>query len=504
MNPRHRFAWMDLLWLAFLGGLAVLPPREDIIHKQLILIAIGVFQIFEHRFLDWFPERGRAYSVIIKILLGTMLVDHSGQIFSSYYLIYFVPVVTAAMYFDLWATLLWTGLTSAAYCSFVVWALSEYEVTAETITELAIRNSFFFLAAVVVNRFVTENREQAERYRELAETLAETNRRLEQAQEEARRSERLAALGQLSAGLAHELRNPLAVIKGSAETLTRKLSGADPITNEIAGYISSEVNRMNALVTRFLDFARPHQLQTHQEQIPPLLERALKAARDRWPDVKVEVERQFAADLPEITLDGDLIERVFTNLALNAYEAMGSSGGKLRVRPPPAPTAGAAWRSPSRIPARAFPPNCASRFLTPFSPPRKPAWGWGSRSCPRSWTTTAAQSGSRASRGKARASRCSCPREKPRPARREKINRASGREGIRGGDYGWNGSPPWGEYWVSTVSSGSAAEGTGTTPLKRIASGAYGPPYSLVLDSSSCLNIWPSSETPAKAPRVRA
>jgi signal transduction histidine kinase len=331
MHQRRSFAWMDLLWLAFLAGLAVLPPREDFIHKQLILIAIGVFQIFEHRFLRWIPERGRAYSVILKILLGSLLVDHTGGIFSSYYLIYFLPVVTAAMYFDLWATLLWTGLTSAAYCSFVVWALSEYEVTADTITELAIRNLFFFLAAVVVNRFVTENRQQAMRYRELAETLAETNRRLEQAQEEARRSERLVALGQLSAGLAHELRNPLAVIKGSAETLTRKLASSDPITNEIAGYISSEVNRMNALVTRFLDFARPHKLQQRKEAIPPLLERALKAARDRWPDLNVEVEQQFAADLPEVTLDGDLIERVFTNLALNAYEAMGSGGGRLRV-----------------------------------------------------------------------------------------------------------------------------------------------------------------------------
>jgi signal transduction histidine kinase len=99
----------------------------------------------------------------------------------------------------------------------------------------------------------------------------------------------------------------------------------------MAGYISSEVNRMNALVTRFLDFARPHKLEQRQEQIPPLIDRGLKAARDRWPDAKVEVERHFAADLPEVTLDSDLIERVFTNLALNAYEAMGPGGGKLRV-----------------------------------------------------------------------------------------------------------------------------------------------------------------------------
>ncbi|MGO8813493.1 MAG: sensor histidine kinase [Terriglobia bacterium] len=346
MDQRRSFAWMDLLWLAFLAGLAVLPPRADvIIHKQLILLAIGVFQIFEYRILQWVPERGRSYTVIVKILLGSLLVDHTGGINSPYYLIYFVPVVTAAMYFELWATLAWTMLTSMIYCTFVGWELLEnldpftgqpaVEVTADTITQLAIRSLFFFLAAVVVNRFVTENRKQVMRYRELAETLAETNRRLEQAQEDARRSERLAALGQLSGGLAHELRNPLAVIKGSAETLMRKLASSDPITTEMAGYISSEVNRMNALVTRFLDFARPHKLERQREQIPPLIERGLKAARDRWPEAKVEVERQFAIDLPQINLDPDLIERVFANLALNAYEAMGAKGGKLRVAAAP-------------------------------------------------------------------------------------------------------------------------------------------------------------------------
>jgi signal transduction histidine kinase len=321
---------MDLLWLAFLAALAPLPPNPEV-HKYPILLAIGAFQILEPQFLERFPERGSYYSVLLKISLSSLLLDHTGGILSSYYLIYFLPVVTAAMYFNVWASLAWTALTSAVYCSFVVWALAEYEIVPETVTELAIRVLFFFLATIIVNPFVTENREQARRYRELAETLAETNRRLEQAQEEARRSERLAALGQLSAGLAHELRNPLAVIKGSAETLTHKLSGSDPITNEIAGYISSEANRMNALVTRFLDFARPHQLERHKEQIPPLLERALKAARDRWPDAQVEVERQFAPDLPKVTLDGNLMEQVFTNLVLNAYEAMGSGGGKLRV-----------------------------------------------------------------------------------------------------------------------------------------------------------------------------
>jgi len=124
----------------------------------------------------------------------------------------------------------------------------------------------------------------------------------------------------------------LAVIKGSAETLTRRLQSADPLTTEVAGYISSEVNRLNTIVTRFLNFARPLKLERRPTQIPPLLGRALKVACDRWPEAKVKVAQQYSENLPEISVDPDLCEQAFTNLVLNAYEAMTDTGGRLTLR----------------------------------------------------------------------------------------------------------------------------------------------------------------------------
>jgi two-component system, NtrC family, sensor histidine kinase HydH len=329
---RRRFISLDILWLAFLAGLAALRTQDEY-HKQLILLAIGLFQVFEHRFLGLVPRRGKAYSVLIKIGLATLLVVHTGGITSgySYYLIYCLPVATAAMFYGIWATLGWTALASLAYCSNLIPVLAKYEVTASGATELAIRNLFLFLVAILVNRFVTESHEQSERYRLLAEELAETNRRLELAQAEARRSERLAALGQLSAGLAHEIRNPLGVIKGAAETLGRKLAGGDETVREMAEYISSEVNRLNSLVSRFLDFARPLRVVKHPEAVVPLVEQALAAAHERWPESKIEVERQYENSLPAVPLDAELAEQVFTNLIFNAYEAMGLQDGKLQI-----------------------------------------------------------------------------------------------------------------------------------------------------------------------------
>jgi len=330
---RSRINWMDVLLLGFLAGLALVPPVKEV-HKQEILLAFGVLQLGERFLIERLPRRGAAYLVLLKIALATLLIDHTGEISinSSYWPIYFLPAVTAAEYFGPWATLGWTTLACAAYCSYLWEALQEFEIGVEGYSQLAIRILFIFLPAMVVNRFVVEIRRQTKRYQELAETLAETNRRLKEAQDEARRSERLAALGQLSAGLAHEIRNPLGVIKGSAEMLTQKLADSNPLATELAGYISTETNRLSALVTRFLDFARPLHADLTPSNISAVLDRALNDVAQFWKGAPVKIEKQYQSSLPQVPLDEALCEQAFVNLVQNAYDAMSANGGgELRV-----------------------------------------------------------------------------------------------------------------------------------------------------------------------------
>ena len=370
---------IDLLSLAFLGGLALLPPILEW-HKQLTLLAIGLFQILESRLIARLPRSGRAYSVLVKIALATLLIAHTGEIGinSSYYPVYYLPVVTAAIYFTPGATLLWTALTSLAYCSFLIPALEDYELTATGGSVLAIRILFFFFAAMLVNRFVMENRRQMEKYRELSESLSEANRQLRNVEAEKRRSERLAALGQLSAGLAHEIRNPLGVIKGSAEMLKQKVQDTQPLASELAGYISTEVDRVNSLVARFLDFARPSRLELHEQRISEIVDRALEAARAQFPDAAVKVERIYAADLPPIAADAQLCEQVFVNLITNAYQAMNGADGFLRLEIAPDAASGERGVTVSvEDSGPGVPPELQGRIFDPFFTSKKSGVGLG-------------------------------------------------------------------------------------------------------------------------------
>jgi two-component system, NtrC family, sensor histidine kinase HydH len=333
-EQRPNLKWMDLLWLLFLVGLALIPPVKEI-HKQLLLLAFGITQLLEGWVIAQVPKRGAAYIVLVKIGLAALMINHTGEISinSSYWPIYFLPIVTAGQYFSPWGTLFWTTLASASYCAYLFDPeIRQFEISVEAYWLLAIRVLFFYLAGMLVNRFALEIKRQTQRYQELASTLAETNRRLEQAQADARRSERLAALGQLSAGLAHEIRNPLGVIKGSAEMLTQKIAQSNPLATELAGYILSETNRLSALVTRFLDFARPLHADLTPRPITEVLERAFNDVAQFWKGGgPVTIEKKYEDALPQVAIDEGLCEQAFVNIIQNAYDAMGTNGGIVRV-----------------------------------------------------------------------------------------------------------------------------------------------------------------------------
>jgi nitrogen-specific signal transduction histidine kinase len=113
--------------------------------------------------------------------------------------------------------------------------------------------------------------------------------------------------------------------------LNQKLATADPLSAELAGYISSEVNRLSALVSRFLDFARPLHAHTSPQEVTSVMDRVLKTVADQWKGGPVRVTKNYAPDLPLAMVDEGLCEQVFVNLIQNAYEAMGEKGGELEV-----------------------------------------------------------------------------------------------------------------------------------------------------------------------------
>jgi two-component system sensor histidine kinase HydH len=296
-----------------------------------LILLIGALQITEARFIRLDTQRGKILWNIGKLVAGYLLIGYTGGIQSGYYLVLLFPVISAAVTLGVFSTLAFTAVSCATYLSFLLPPYIDWgqtDIHEEAIAELIRRVLFIGIAGVLANGFALVLREQSRRYQLLAEQLSETNRNLKNAEAQVRRSERLAALGQLTAGLAHELRNPLGTIKGSADMLEQNLPHGDAIARELAGFISSEVDRTNSLVSRFLDFARPLELRLAEANLGDLLRRAAAAAaRDAEAHrVRIEIE----GDPILFDFDAELLERVFVNLILNAVQAS-SAGGSVRV-----------------------------------------------------------------------------------------------------------------------------------------------------------------------------
>ena len=136
--------------------------------------------------------------------------------------------------------------------------------------------------------------------------------------------QRLAALGEMAAGLAHEIRNPLAGLKGAAQYLQEEPVSAD--AREMLQVIVDEAHRLDGVVRQFLDYARPYRLDLQRSTANAWVARALGLLRADPKAARMRIEESLDPDLPETALDGARITQVLLNLLQNAVEATGGEG----------------------------------------------------------------------------------------------------------------------------------------------------------------------------------
>lgn len=148
---------------------------------------------------------------------------------------------------------------------------------------------------------------------------------IEQGEEQERLKDRLAALGHMAAGLAHEIRNPLGNIGTTASLLKRKLSGNDSGIIALDNIVQ-EVRRLNHTVTQCLEYAKPLHLRPRPVDLPVLLAEALQEVRAKWPSARVEVKESHDSRVSGLRADGIQLRQVLHNLISNAFDAMGGRG----------------------------------------------------------------------------------------------------------------------------------------------------------------------------------
>jgi two-component system sensor histidine kinase HydH len=242
--------------------------------------------------------------------------------------LYYIPIVLGGLWFALRGGLGTSIVVSILYAPHVVFQWGNMPAAKpEQYLEILLYNVIGFLTGFLSQR----ERTQKERYQAAVGHLEKSYAQLkEQAdlileiEEQLRRADRLSALGELSAGMAHEIRNPLGSIRGTAEILQDGIEPSDP-RYEFTRILIKEVDRLNRVVQNFLDFARPAEKERSAVDVGLLLREVLTLTRlhAQKNGVKIELE---VGETPPVQANPEQIKQAFLNLILNALQAMPDGG----------------------------------------------------------------------------------------------------------------------------------------------------------------------------------
>jgi len=245
-----------------------------------------------------------------------------------YQRLYYIPIIAAALLFGLRGGLAASIFTTVVYSPhiFLHWQHGHFDYSINQYAEIVIFNLVGGVMGALGDR-LKQARERAERS---AEERQKAYEELQKTFEQLLQAEKLSSLGELSAGIVHEVRNPLAAIKGAVEILEDELAENSP-RREFAALAKKEVERLDKLVGEFLRFARPATLSVGENDLNEIIESVVSLVENQATAQSVSIERNLRKNLPKVSVDGEQIKQVLLNLAINSLQAM-PDGGKLFFR----------------------------------------------------------------------------------------------------------------------------------------------------------------------------
>jgi signal transduction histidine kinase len=282
----------------------------------------------------WFP---RAKTDLIKygfILLLILLISifhfktptEYRYLHEIYQRVYYIPILLAAFWYGPLIGFISALMVSLVYVVHI--EMDWHHVPVYTFNQYA-EICLYHLLALIIGFLALKERNQRRKLEQTSKKLGEAYDQLQNTFEQLRKADRLAALGQLSAGIAHEIRNPLGSVKGSIEILESEIPNTHP-KHEFVKIIKEETARLNSIVSEFLKFARPPSPKVEPTSINNLVESTFRLVQKEAQQAQIQIRKNLDSRLPFASLDKDQIRQVLLNVYLNAIQAM-PDGGILQI-----------------------------------------------------------------------------------------------------------------------------------------------------------------------------
>ncbi|MBI3047805.1 MAG: hypothetical protein HYY76_05795 [Acidobacteria bacterium] len=229
----------------------------------------------------------------------------------------YVPIILGAYWWGVWG-----GIASAVLASgaFVPHIQAAWEANAAYTASQYSQVVVFHLLGLTVGWLARSQQRLTARHRDAAASLERANQELRDSQEHLRHVDRLSALGEIAAGLAHEIQNPLAGVKGALEIVSARVPAGSPEA-EFADIGAKELARLETLVREFLTYARPHEPALRATDVHELVERVAALLRPEADKKGVTLVLERPDTSPLLSLDPEQMTQVIFNVVLNAVQA---------------------------------------------------------------------------------------------------------------------------------------------------------------------------------------